>query len=145
MKRAHICLVAIVALHIVYPALWAARFWLYPLGEVLDGGEAPVADVPVGIRLIDIRSYWLALLVLLFLWCRADATDRRIQIPSAVSVLVSLLFPIGVPYYFFRTYPLNRALVHIGWAVAFVVICIGTTLLLGMPALRYFETVATHR
>jgi hypothetical protein len=41
--------------------------------------------------------------VLLFVWCKAHAASRGIDPPSPSALLVGLMAPVGVPYYFFRS------------------------------------------
>jgi hypothetical protein len=43
--------------------------------------------------------------VLLFIWCKVHASARGIDPPTAAPLLVGLIAPIGVPYYFFRSMP----------------------------------------
>jgi hypothetical protein len=52
---------------------------------------------------------WLPLAVLLFMWCKSDIAERSIEGPPGAAVLVGLLAPIGVPYYFFRALPWQKA------------------------------------
>ena len=52
---------------------------------------------------------WVPLAVLLFMWCKADMEERRIDSPPGATVLVGLLAPLGVPYYFFRALPWQKA------------------------------------
>lgn len=47
--------------------------------------------------------------ILLFAWCKADASHRRIEQPPAAALLVGAFAVIGVPYYFFRILPPVRA------------------------------------
>jgi hypothetical protein len=61
----------------------------------------------------------IAFAVLLFAWCKADAASRSIRPPRGAPILVALVAPIGVPYYFFRTRPGRTALRDIGKAVIF--------------------------
>jgi len=55
--------------------------------------------------------FWLPLAMLLFMWCKADIAERRIDTPPGAAVLVGLLAPIGVPYYFFRALRWQKAAV----------------------------------
>ena len=131
MKRTHLLLLAIVALNVGYAILGQVWVWFY----------MPDGNTPVAMRLA-IPAYWAALLGILLFWCRADATDRRLGIPIGQLIIMSLLFPIGVPHYFFRTYPLPRALAHTGLAIAFVAFCVGATWLAARLSYRYFATAA---
>lgn len=54
---------------------------------------------------------WVPLAVLLFMWCKADTAERSIDSPPGATVLVGLLAPLGVPYYFFRALPWQKAAV----------------------------------
>jgi hypothetical protein len=50
--------------------------------------------------------------ILLFAWCKADASHRRIAPPPAAALLVGLFAVIGIPYYFFRILPPLRAAIY---------------------------------
>jgi hypothetical protein len=64
--------------------------------------------------------------VLLFIWCKAHASARGIDPPAAAALLVGLIAPIGVPYYFFRSMPWSAA----SWAtVKAIVYFLGITVL----------------
>ena len=71
---------------------------------------------------------WFPLAILLFMWCKSDMAERNIVGPAGATVLVGLLAPIGVPYYFFRALPWRAATVAtsvallalVGMQVAFV-------------------------
>jgi len=52
--------------------------------------------------------------VLLFVWCKAHAAARGIDPPSPSALLVGLMAPVGVPYYFFRSMAWPAA----SWAMA---------------------------
>ena len=41
--------------------------------------------------------------ILLFMWCKAHAAARGIEPPTPSALLVGLMAPGGVPYYFFRS------------------------------------------
>jgi hypothetical protein len=84
MKRAALPLVAIAVLFTAMGAL---------LPHLSDASE--------GRGLNFILS--VACSVLLFVWCKADAAARGIDPPSPSALLVGLLAPVGVPYYFFRS------------------------------------------
>jgi hypothetical protein len=116
MRHAHIYLIAIVLLHVATSALFEAYFWLY----VPDGG-------PGGDWMRSGWIYWLPLFGLLYIWCRVDAKDRHVELPFGASTLVAFLFPIGVSYYFFKTYPRRRALIQIALAAAFISACIAAS------------------
>ena len=94
MTRARIFLVGILALFFCVGVLGVTEFWLY-LDEPLP---------PLWFRLVTSPLvFWTCLVVLLYFWCKADATDRRLALPLSTSMLVPLLFPIGIPYYYLRT------------------------------------------
>ncbi len=68
----------------------------------------------MGARPQDIATiFWLPLAVLLFTWCKSDVAERNINSPPGATVLVGLLAPVGVPYYFFRALPWQKATVAI--------------------------------
>ena len=41
-------------------------------------------------------------------WVKADAAERRVKIPSGAALLVPFVSVIGIPYFFFRTYPIKK-------------------------------------
>ena len=61
---------------------------------------------------------WFSLAMLLFMWCKADISERNIEGPAGATVLVGLLAPVGVPYYFFRALPRRSATVATSVAIA---------------------------
>jgi apolipoprotein N-acyltransferase len=79
-------------------------------------GGAPLSPLVTG--------YTLVMAILLFSWCRADASARGIAVPSAAPILVALLAIVGVPYYYFRVLPFGRALSAIGKSVLFFLLLI---------------------
>src|SRR4051812_43158081 len=94
-RRQHVYLAAILVMQIGYAIFYQVRFWNnFPDGDM--------NQVPDG------TGYWIVLVILLYLWCRADARVRQVNLPLPLSVLVPLLFPVGVPYYFWRTYGRRR-------------------------------------
>jgi hypothetical protein len=118
MRRASFFLVGIVASQFGIAALARRQYWRY----------FPEGDAPKWVEFLG-PCHWVAVVGLLYLWCKADAKDRRVRIPVATSILVPLFFPIGVPYYYLRTYPTRTAFQHIGMAVVFTACCIGAILL----------------
>jgi hypothetical protein len=128
-RRAHIYLASILVLHIGYIVLYAVQFWSNLPDEDMDKVPGPV-------------TYWAPLLILLYLWCKADAKDRHVDLPFFHALLVSLLFPIGVPYYFLRTYSRRRALLHIGLAVIFAGACLAAAKLSYM--LTFYLLIVAH-
>jgi len=127
MKHAHIYLAAIVLLHAVCGALAEAWFWSY----VPDGG-------PEGLWMVNPLIYWTPLFLLLWAWCRADTRARHARFSPGASMLVSILFPIGVPYYFFKTYARREALLHAGLFLVFVGACLGTFWLSRKLTFQYY-------
>jgi hypothetical protein len=77
---------------------------------------APLSPLAIG--------YTLTMAVLLFTWCKADAAKRGIVAPVAAPILVALLAIVGVPYYFFKTLPFDRALRATGKALIFFLLLI---------------------
>lgn len=71
-----------------------------------------------------VTAYTLIMAILLFTWCRTDAADRGIVAPTAAPILVALLAIVGVPYYFFKELPFDRALRATGKAVMFFLLLI---------------------
>jgi hypothetical protein len=134
MRRASFILVGIVALQFCIAALAERQFWRY----------FPDGDIPKWVELLG-PCNWVAIVGLLYLWCRADAKDRRVTIPVATSILVPLLFPIGVPYYYLRTYPARTAFQHIGMAVVFIACCIGVAWLGQKLVFDYIFIWTNHR
>jgi hypothetical protein len=127
MRRAHPYLGAIILLHAAAGALSEAWFWNY----VPDGGSA-------GDWMINPAIYWILLCCLIFFWCKTDASQRKVQFPVGGSMLVALVFPVGVPYYFFRTYSRRLALVRSGQFFAFVAACVAAFWLGNELTHRYY-------
>jgi len=71
-----------------------------------------------------VTAYTVVMAILLFTWCKADASARGIVAPVAAPILVALIAIIGVPYYFFRTMPFGRALRATGKALLFFLLLI---------------------
>src|SRR3954452_7262236 len=95
-RHQHVYLAAILLLQIGYAIFCQVQFWnTFPDGDM--------NQVPDG------TGYWIAWVIFLYLWCRADAKVRQVGLPLVASVLVPLFFPLGVPYYFLRTYPRRSA------------------------------------
>ena len=127
MKRGHTYLAAIVVLTIGYVVLHQVRFWQAFPDRSFERIPAPAL-------------YWIPLLILLYLWCRSDAKERRIDLPIATSILVPLFFPIGIPYYFFHTYDTRRALLRIASAAIFSIGCIIAAMLASRLTENYMLT-----
>ena len=90
------------------------------------------------------HSYWIVVVGLLYFWCRADAEDRGVKIPVAISILEPLLFPVGVPSYYFRTYPARSAFLHIGMAGIFIALCVAAIWLGHTLAYDYYAIWTNH-
>ena len=58
--------------------------------------------------------------ILLYLWCKTDARNRGIEVPPGASLLVGMLSPIGVPYYYFRILSVRNALLHLIFAACYL-------------------------
>jgi hypothetical protein len=71
-----------------------------------------------------VTAYTVVMAILLFTWCRADASARGVPVPAAAPILVALFAVVGVPYYYFRVLPFSRALSAIGKAVLFFLLLI---------------------
>ena len=132
MRHANLYLGAIILLHAAAAALSEAWFWNY----APDGGSA-------GDWMISPAIYWIPLLCLIFIWCRIDANQRKVRLSFGGSMLVTLFFPIGVPYYFFRTYSRRLALVRSGQFLAFIAACV-VALWLGNELTRRYYAVWTN-
>jgi hypothetical protein len=84
MKRATLPLIAI---GVLFAAMGAEAPHLRDASE--ERGLSFIVSVPCSI--------------LLFVWCKAHAAARGIDPPSPSALLVGLMAPVGVPYYFFRS------------------------------------------
>lgn len=73
--------------------------------------------------------YWPPLLILIFLWIRADAKHRKVIVPCWVSLGITVLFPLGVPIYLARTYQLRPAIYRVGMFLLFATACVCAVLL----------------
>ena len=80
----------------------------------------------------------LACSVLLFVWCKAHAASRGIDPPTASALLVGLMAPVGVPYYFFRSMAWPAA----SWATV-KSICYLIGILSLATCTAYFSTLVT--
>lgn len=65
----------------------------------------------------------VVLALLLFAWCKAHAARIGRIPPVGAPLLVALLTPVGVPYYFFRTFDWRRASVAVLKALLFFIGC----------------------
>ena len=65
----------------------------------------------------------LALAVLLFAWCKAHASVQGIAPPVGAPLLVALLAPIGLIYYFFRAFPWRSASAGLGKSLLVFLVC----------------------
>ncbi len=127
MKRSHIWLATILLFHAWYGALQQVWFWNY----------APDGDGE-GLWMVNPFTYWVPLFSLLFLWYRADSKARALQFSLRASLLASILFPIGVPYYFSRTYSRRGALLHTGLLLVFAATCFVVGRLGNTVAFQYY-------
>jgi hypothetical protein len=133
MRRANFFLAGIVALQFGFAAEAEYEFWHY----------VPDGDVPEWLRFLG-YCYCPAVVGLLYLWCRADAQGRRVRISVITSVLVPLLFPVSIPYYYLRTYPARSAFLHIGLAGAFIALCVAAFWLGHTLAFDYYAIWTNH-
>jgi hypothetical protein len=60
--------------------------------------------------------------ILLFAWCKADASFRHIDPPPAAALLVGMFALFGIPYYFFRILPPVRAAIYSIFALGILVV-----------------------
>src|SRR5438270_442789 len=64
----------------------------------------------------------VAIAVLLYMWCKADAAARN-AIPRNGAALFAVLFPpLGVPFYLFQSRPWRKALLGVGLAIALLML-----------------------
>ena len=63
------------------------------------------------------------LAVVLFAWCRAHAVTHGVELPKGARLLVALLPPVGLPYYFFRAFPARVAATKTAKAVPVLGAC----------------------
>jgi hypothetical protein len=125
MRRSQVFLALIVVLHVGWAARKQAETWLHwPHGDMS--------------KLLSSSFYWVPLVVLLYMWFKADSVERRVHLPMWASFLVPATFPIGIPYYYFRTYPLRPALVHVGLAACFAAICVAALWVGDRLAFNYY-------
>jgi predicted permease len=60
--------------------------------------------------------------VLIYLWCKADAFDRQILVPSGYTMFATLFAPLGIPVYLVKTRtPLRAAAVGMVKSLGFFV------------------------
>jgi hypothetical protein len=64
----------------------------------------------------------LVLSVLLFAWCKTHASVRGMSPPPGAPLLVALIAPIGLPYYFFRAFQWRIALAALGKSVLVMIL-----------------------
>ena len=65
----------------------------------------------------------LVLAVLLFAWCKAHASTQGISPSFGAPILVALLAPVGLVYYFFRAFPWRSALASMGKSLLVFLVC----------------------
>jgi hypothetical protein len=73
-------------------------------------------------------AHSLVLAVLLFAWCREDAASRGVNVPNGAPLLVAIISPVGIPYYFFRALPWRKAIRACLLALGFVAVAVAVTL-----------------
>jgi hypothetical protein len=133
MKRAHLWLIAILMLHAFIGILSDAYWWrCFPEG----GPQCWWLGSPF--------IYWVPLLILLYLWLRADIAERQAELPYLSVVLLPLVFPVGVPYYYWRTLPLRAAILNIGLALVYAGVCIAALWLGRMLGFEYNTVWAVY-
>lgn len=60
--------------------------------------------------------------VLIYLWCKADARERQLVVPSGYTMFATLLAPLGMPVYLIKTRkPLRAALMSLLKALGFFI------------------------
>jgi hypothetical protein len=82
--------------------------------------------------------------VLLYVWCKADAASRGVEVPPMAAVFVALFAFIGVPYYFFRSRPWRQAALSTLLAVVFLIVTLALyagALEAGTALRRYYAGV----
>ena len=87
-------------------AVWAVAGIVEPH---LPNAGAPINETGV------VQS--LAMTLLLFAWCKAHAAAHTKRPPVAAPLLVAVLSPVGLPYYFFRGYGFKKGLGLLGLAI----------------------------
>ena len=125
MRRDRILLALLLLLHVVYFSRKEAEQWfIWP-----DGDFA---------RAVGPIWYWAPLLALAWLWCGTNAAYRHVKLSVGGALLAGVLFPIGVPYYFLKTYDKAQAIRQIGWFVAFACACVALGALSGWTTHKYY-------
>ena len=66
----------------------------------------------------------VVLSVLLFAWCKSHAATLGVVPPMGAPLLVGLIAPVGIPYYFFLAFSWRRALLAMGKTLLFAVFCV---------------------
>lgn len=112
-------------------AILAASFLVAGLAE-------PFVARPGQLRSPTEFVHTLAIGILCYMWCKADATVRGAIPPNGAALWSGLFPPIGIPLYFFRSLPLRQALVRVGKAVLFAL------LLVALAALGALAGEALH-
>jgi hypothetical protein len=97
--------------------LIAASFLLVGLIEPFTARPADLHS-PLSIM------HMVAVAVLVYMWCRADAAARNAAPRNGISVLAAVLPPLGVPIYLFQSRHWKKALVSVSLAVAFLVLLV---------------------
>jgi hypothetical protein len=132
MRRSYVYLALIVVLHVAWAAQKQAEAWLsWPDGDMS--------------RMLGSSFYFAPLLVLIHMWRRSDSKERDVSLSLVPAVLVPAIFPVGIPYYFFRTYPFRPALAHFGLAVLFAAICFAALWLGDILVFNYYAVWTNDR
>lgn len=78
--------------------------------------------------------------VLLFTWCKADASHRGMAPPPGAALLVGIFAVIGIPYYFFHILPPVRAAICSVYALAILAFSMVLTRVAFVAALRAYAS-----
>ena len=78
----------------------------------------------------------LVLAFLFFAWCKAHAAKHHIAPPAAAALLVGIIPPVGIPYYFFRGF---------GWREGIRGSLIATSCLIGFIVLYFMSFMLSAR
>lgn len=100
--------------HPGFPLILLALGFLFSgLVDALSAFQNPMASYMA-------LSGWSAILI--FLWCRAHAAQRRVKVSRATAMFAALVAIVGVPLYFFLTMPLRNAAVALLKAACFLLL-----------------------
>lgn len=127
MRITHFYLVAILLLHLIVGILGQVYFWNY----VPDGG-------PGGDWMTSPAIYWPPLLALICLWLHADAKHRHAMLPAWLLIGAPIVFPIGIPFYYFRSSELPIAFSRLGLFLLFACSCLAALWIGSKLAFNYY-------